>query len=78
MRPSSTSGIGGASGFARGTIRRWYDKAWCDFTFTDDDYFNPWLASRWLAFWVDLMLQEANGDMDLVVRVYNWGIGAGA
>lgn len=47
-------------------------------TFTDDDYFNPWLASRWLAFWVDLMLQEANGDMDLVVRVYNWGIGAGA
>ena len=27
-------------------------------TFTDDDYFNPWLASRWLAFWVDLMLQE--------------------
>ena len=46
-------------------------------TFTDDDYFNPWLASRWLAFWVDLMLQEANGDMDLVVRVYNWGIGAG-
>jgi hypothetical protein len=72
---STDIGIGGASGFARRTIRVGYEKGWSDFTMTDDDYFNPWLASRWLAFWFDLMLQEANGDMDLAIRAYNRGIG---
>ena len=72
---STDVGIGGASGFARRTIRRGYEEGWSDFTLTDDDYFNPWLASRFLAFWFDLMLQEANGDVTLAIRAYNWGIG---
>jgi hypothetical protein len=68
-------GLGGASEFARRTIRQGYEEGWSDFTLTDDDYFNPWLASRWLAFWFDLMLREANGDMNLAIRAYNRGIG---
>jgi hypothetical protein len=69
-------GIGGASDFARRTIRRWYAAGLCDFTMSDDDYYNPWLASRWIAFWFEEMLQEAGGDVDLAIRAYNKGIGA--
>jgi transglycosylase-like protein with SLT domain len=68
-------GLGGASDFARRTIRRWYVAGLCDFTMSDDDYYNPWLASRWIAFWFEEMLQEAGGDVDLAVRAYNKGIG---
>jgi hypothetical protein len=42
----SVIGIGGASDFARRTIRRWYVAGLCDFPMSDDDYYNPWLASR--------------------------------
>ena len=68
-------GIGGASDFARRTIRRWFAAGLCDFTMSDDDYYNPWLASRWMAFWFEEMLQEAGGDVDLAIRAYNKGIG---
>jgi hypothetical protein len=68
-------GIGGASDFARRTIRRWYIAGRCDFTMTDADYYNPWLASRWVAFWFKTMLQEADGDVDLAIRAYNKGLG---
>jgi hypothetical protein len=68
-------GLGGASDFARRTIRRWYVDGRCDFTMTDADYYNPWLASRWIAFWFQTMLQEASGDLDLAIRAYNKGLG---
>lgn len=68
-------GIGGASDFARRTMRRFYDTGWTDFSLSDDDYYNPWLASRWLVFWVALMIDEAEGDLELAVRAYNWGLG---
>jgi hypothetical protein len=68
-------GLGGASGFARQTIRRWYTEGRSDFSLDDEEYFNPWLASRSLTFWFDVVLHEANGDLGLAVRAYNWGIG---
>ncbi len=68
-------GMAGASPFARRTIRRWYARSLTDFTFSDEDYYNPWHASRFLAFWFQVMLEEADGDLDLAVRAYNTGIG---
>lgn len=68
-------GIAGASGYARDVIRRWHERGLCDFTAADADYYNPWVATRFLAFWFQVMLEEADGDLTLAVRAYNWGIG---
>jgi hypothetical protein len=68
-------GLAGASAYARDVIRRWHDRGLCDFTASDEDYDNPWLATRFLAFWFQVMLEEADGDLPLAVRAYNWGIG---
>lgn len=72
---SADIGIGGASAFARDAIRRLYERDLADFTLADDDYSNPWLAARALAFWLRLSLDEAGGDLALAIGAYNVGIG---
>ena len=72
---STDMGLGGASAFSRRTIRRWYREGRCDFVMADEDYYDPWQATRWVAFWFEAMLEEAGGDVDLAVRAYNRGIG---
>ena len=68
-------GLGGASAYARGVIASWYTSGRVDFVLAEDDYFNPWHAGRFVAFWFDLMLEEADGDVGLAIRAYNQGIG---
>lgn len=67
-------GLGGSSAYARDVIRRWYKDGRCDFTLADADYYNPWHAARFLVFWFGVMLHEANGDVQLAIRGYNWGV----
>jgi hypothetical protein len=67
-------GLAQASEYARRRMDDWSRAGVVDVSLSDDDYFNPWMATRFLAVWMARLVEQTDGDLDFAIRAYHRGL----
>ena len=71
-------GLGQCSNRCRKDLARMAAAGLLEFSLSDDDYLNPWHATRAAVVWFGLELARAEGDVGLAIRAYHRGSAAAA
>lgn len=66
-------GVAQAADSTRARMVALYDAGVVDALIEDEDYYDPWKATRFEALWVGLLLDEVGGDLDAAIRAYHRG-----
>lgn len=67
-------GLAQCSDYCRDEIASMAAERVIDFTPSERDYYNPWIASRIATVWFRRELRNTDGDVDLAIRAYHRGL----
>jgi hypothetical protein len=67
-------GLAQCSDYCRATFAKLARAGEIPFTLSEDDYYNPWLATRVATVWFERELLGAGGDVDVAIRAYHRGL----
>jgi hypothetical protein len=66
-------GVAQASDGVRARMNALFAAGEVEFLLTDQQYFNPWHGTRFVAVWMQRLLEEVGGNLETAIRAYHRG-----